>query len=93
MNITTVDARDFPCPKPIIMTKQAVDSANPGEQIQVLINRESAKNNTLRFLQDNNIPAEWKQDGEIFTIHITKPHDITVTENVDDSSCNIVCEL
>jgi TusA-related sulfurtransferase len=93
MKTTIIDAQNHPCPKPIIMTKQAVDNAEPGTKINVLINRESAKNNTLRFLQDNNIPVTWEQNDDIFTLHITKPEQAANTEEVPENACSIGCEI
>lgn len=72
MNKIVVNTEGHLCPKPIIMTKEAVEAATPGDEIEVIFDREQAKNNTMRFLKDNNISATSKQDGDIFTIYITK---------------------
>ena len=93
MNTTIVDAQNHPCPKPIIMTKKAVDNAQPGDKIEILINRETAKNNTLRFLKDNNIPATWEQNNDIFTLYITKPEQDVTTNEVSSNACSTGCEI
>ncbi|MCK5529399.1 MAG: sulfurtransferase TusA family protein [Kiritimatiellae bacterium] len=89
MKKTIIDAQNHPCPKPIMMTKQAVDAAEPETEIIVLLNRESAKNNTITFLEGNNIPVSYKQDGELFTLSIIKPKENRSTTDVPDNACSI----
>ena len=86
---TIVDAQNHSCPMPIMMTKKAVDTAAPGTEIDILINNESSKNNTISFLEGNNIPVSWKQDGELFTLTVIKPEQITVTADVPENACSI----
>jgi TusA-related sulfurtransferase len=46
----TVDARGQVCPKPLILTKQALKEVSPGEQISVLIDNPTSRQNVERFL-------------------------------------------
>ena len=89
MNKTTINTQGHLCPKPIIMTKEAFEAAMPGDVIEIIFDREQAKNNTIRFLQDNNIPATCTQDGDIFTIYITKETE-KITSAISEESCSII---
>lgn len=89
MNKITVNTTGYLCPKPIIMTKEAVDSAMPGDEIEVIFDRVQSKNNTVRFLQDNNIPSTCEQDGDIFRLFITK-EDKNSSSTVTENACSII---
>jgi len=49
--MTEIDARGFGCPIPVIKTKQAMEK-NPGEQITVLVETATAKENVSRLAAD-----------------------------------------
>ena len=88
MSNNVVDARGHLCPKPIIMTKSALDNTLPGEIFTVLIDREESKNNTVTFLKDNNIPVTWEHSAGVFSLQVQTPaHDITT--HVAEKSCPI----
>ena len=90
---TIIDARNRACPMPIMMTKKAVDTATPGTEIDILINSESAKNNTVSFLKGNNIPVTWKQEGELFTLSVIKPEEAATTTDIPENACSTGCNL
>ena len=92
MNTTIIDAQNKACPMPIMMTKKAVDTSTPGTEINILINNESSKNNTISFLEGNNIPVSWKQDGDLFTLTIIKPEQTATTNDVPKDACSIGCQ-
>ena len=88
MSTHHVDARGCLCPKPIIMTKAALDAASLGDTLIVLIDKEESKTNTVTFLKDNNIPVTWELSEGVFTLQVHKPdHEITAT--VSEESCPI----
>ena len=88
MSKHTVDARGCLCPKPIIMTKAALDAASSGDTLIVLIDKEESKTNTVTFLKDNNIPVTWEISEGVFTLQVHKPdHEVTAT--VSEESCPI----
>ncbi|MCK5862699.1 MAG: sulfurtransferase TusA family protein [Candidatus Hydrogenedentes bacterium] len=88
MSTHHVDARGCLCPKPIIMTKAALDSASPSDTLTVLIDKEESKTNTVTFLEDNNIPVTWEHAEGVFTLQVHKP-DHEITANVSETSCPI----
>jgi tRNA 2-thiouridine synthesizing protein A len=46
---TFVDARNQPCPKPILMTKRALEKAQLGEVLEIVVNDHTSKGNVLRY--------------------------------------------
>lgn len=67
-----VDARGQLCPKPLILTKQALKNRLENQLIRVLIDNETSKDNVLRFLSDNNVKASLINDNGVFTILISE---------------------
>lgn len=72
MNRITVDARGQICPKPLILTKQALDGNAVGAAISVLVDNETSCQNVERFLRDNGMPPAVSREGEVFTLAFTK---------------------
>lgn len=72
MNEIAVDARGQPCPKPLILTRQALKDNRVGTQIAVLLDNETSCRNVERFLRDNAMPPQIDHDGIEFTVRFTK---------------------
>lgn len=71
MSEKQIDARGLLCPKPLILVKKALGEASPGDQLEVLLDNATARDNVLRFLQDFGCkPAGTENDG-MFTIRAT----------------------
>lgn len=62
----TIDARGFPCPKPLILTKSALNNMKLNEEIIVLIDDDVAYKNITDFLKDTGI--SFTTEGMNFTI-------------------------
>jgi selenium metabolism protein YedF len=78
MEIKTVDARGQVCPKPLILTKKALKERNENEQIRVLIDNDTSRQNVMRFLSDNHIEAKVLESNGVFTIVIGEgPQELT----------------
>jgi selenium metabolism protein YedF len=71
--MTTVDARGQACPKPLILTKQALKEASPGQRIIVLIDNPTSRLNVERFLIDNGMSPHCTEKDGVFTITVQKP--------------------
>jgi tRNA 2-thiouridine synthesizing protein A len=54
-----VDARNQPCPRPILMTKRAIEKAQSGEVVEIVVNDHTSKENVLRYC--------WNHGQEIIT--------------------------
>lgn len=70
----TVDCRGMVCPKPLIITKKALNGLALGEQMSVLIDNETSKQNVERFCRDNGVEVAAAREGDVITLTMTKPH-------------------
>jgi selenium metabolism protein YedF len=68
----TVDARGLACPKPLILTKKALNGLGAGETMLVLVDNETSKGNVERFCRDNGVDVAAAQEGAVFTLTLTK---------------------
>lgn len=69
----TVDARGQACPKPLIMTRQALKDVAPGDSVRILIDNPTSRQNVERFLRDNGMSPQCVQDGDLLTITVQSP--------------------
>ena len=72
MNDKIFDARGMPCPKPLILVKEALTELQVGEEFSVLLDNEIAKENVLRYLHDHDANPECKDKNGAFTIRAKK---------------------
>jgi len=72
MGNTTIDARGHLCPQPLIMTKKALQDLATDQEMTVLIDNETSKDNVCRFLADNHADATCTEANGVFTIHVKK---------------------
>ena len=66
-----VDARGQLCPKPLIMTKKALQELGPHEHLAVLIDNQTSKENVERFLKDNGVIFRTEDLGAYFQIMLS----------------------
>jgi len=60
------------CPKPLILTKKAINSIEVGQSIEILIDNETSRQNVERFLMDNGVEVAVVQEGALFSLTATK---------------------
>ncbi len=66
----SIDARNLPCPKPVILTKHAVDSGD-FEALEIIVDNAAAKENVKRFLtKQGYTQIDITQNGSDFVIQI-----------------------
>ncbi|MBN1128900.1 MAG: sulfurtransferase-like selenium metabolism protein YedF [Chitinispirillaceae bacterium] len=68
----TVDARGQACPKPLILTKQALKEMSPGDSVSVLIDNPVSFQNVERFLTDNGMSPQTTEQKGVFTVIVRK---------------------
>ena len=51
----TVDTKGLRCPQPLIMLREALQSAEEGEQVQVITDSETSLQNMITYLKDNGV--------------------------------------
>ncbi len=70
------------CPAPLILTKKGILDANAGEEIEIIVDNETAFTNLISYLEELKITATHTVQAGIFTLKITKPAE--VDETVDE---------
>ena len=69
--VMLVDARGKMCPKPVLMTKQALEKVEEGV-IEVLVDNVAARENVKRFAERQGCTVEVKEEGGFFRLVIVK---------------------
>ena len=68
----TVDARGQLCPRPLIMTKKALNEIQQGESLTILLDNNAARDNVVQFLRDNQQGVTVTQNGKEFELTVIK---------------------
>lgn len=84
-----VDCKGLECPKPVINTKKALDSAN-GEALQIIVDNEIAKENVSKFLSGQNVKFDLINKEGIFYI---ETEGVTMEESVKSEKSNLTGEV
>nr|WP_201750455.1 sulfurtransferase-like selenium metabolism protein YedF [Senegalia massiliensis] len=84
--VKEIDAREQACPKPVIMTKKALESMDKGE-IDVIVDNEVAKENVSKLSKSMNLEYSVSRDNENFIINIVKGEKEEVKEKEDIDIC------
>ena len=69
--MNTVDARNMPCPEPVMLTKKALDG-NSQAGLTVLVNTTEACENVQRFAESQGCTVTVSEKDGVSTIEITK---------------------
>ncbi|NWG75641.1 MAG: sulfurtransferase TusA family protein, partial [Rubrivivax sp.] len=84
--MNTVDARDMPCPKPVVKTKKALEAISEG-RLNVLVNSPEACQNVQRFAQSQGCSVKVKGKKGVFTIEINK---VRQTEEKEKAGADVL---
>ena len=87
--MTTIDCRNLECPKPVIMTKNALEGLNEGESLEIIVNAIAPKENISRFLKNQNINFSLENNGNETKILATKGKNAIELTNFDEFVCDI----
>lgn len=80
----TIDARGQVCPKPLIMTKQALREAAPGEKFTLLTDNETSRKNVERFLSDTRTTFVTSRQDDVHSITVTKASADLISPSTED---------
>lgn len=61
-----IDARKQPCPKPVLMTREALEKVGP--PLEIMVDRGIPMLNVKRFLESRNLTVTVLEDGETATL-------------------------
>lgn len=70
-NIQTVDARGFPCPQPVIMTRKALQQA---DEVLTIVDNATSQQNVTRMAEKAGYVVHAEQQGDGIYLHIAKGH-------------------
>lgn len=65
--MTIVDARGERCPRPLILTRQALRGVATGAPMRVQIDNETSRANVERFLVDHGVAVTVTREGSTIT--------------------------
>ncbi len=85
----TLDVKGKKCPMPLIETKKTLKEMGKDESLRILLDNETSVKNVTHFLEDNNLPVEQKQDGQVFELIVNKTGD----ESYETSDAAAYCEV
>lgn len=74
-----IDCKNLPCPAPVLETKKALERLTKGENLSILVNSISAKENVSRFLKTQGFEPEISAKEGEFEISITKMSESVAT--------------
>ena len=81
-----IDARGLACPKPVVMTKNALEEMEAGI-IEVLVDNKPAVENVSRFARNSGCEVKVQEEGKNFIVEVTK------RESSEVSKEEIVCRV
>jgi selenium metabolism protein YedF len=64
----TLDCRGLNCPEPVLKTKTAL-SDNPGDDLTVFVDNETARENVMRFMRSKNRLVKWEKTADYFIVN------------------------
>lgn len=68
----TVDTRGLTCPAPLIKTRQGLNEAAPGEDVQVIIDNPTSLSNVKRYLSDNRLEFSVREEGGVSVVTVAR---------------------
>jgi tRNA 2-thiouridine synthesizing protein A len=71
-----VDARNEPCPKPILMTKRAIEKAQMGEVVEIVVNDHTSRDSVLKYCWNHGQEiVNSREEGQDFHLVVKKSPD------------------
>jgi len=80
----TIDTCGNLCPKPLIMTKKALDQLKSGEAFEVLTDNDTSHQNLMSYLEALKANPVSEKSGNIWTIKASKPSEMSAAIAVED---------
>jgi TusA-related sulfurtransferase len=69
----TLDARGLSCPEPVLRTRRAIETLGPGEELAVLVETVTSRENVLRAARSMSCEARSTDHADGFRLIIRKP--------------------
>ena len=87
--VREIDARDLPCPQPVLVTKKALE-AMAGGMLQVIVDNKAAMENVRRFAVNADCETSVREEGRDFIIEIKKGSPKTAGEETAGTDTVVV---
>ena len=71
--MNTVDARGLSCPEPVLRTRNALKSLAGGEELEVLVETVTSRENVRRFALTQKCQVDYEETDDGFRLVIRKP--------------------
>ena len=68
----TINAKGELCPRPLIMTKKALEEIQENDSLKILVDNETSKINVVHYLEDNGMIVKCNQSGDVHEILVSK---------------------
>lgn len=68
----SVDARGLSCPEPVLLTRKAIQTLPPGEELEVLVETVTSRENVRRTAQSMGCEARTEETAGGFRLVIRK---------------------
>ncbi len=88
MNRSIIDARGELCPKPLIMTRKALQDNAVTGTFDLLLDNETSRENVERFLLDNGIDFFSAEKNDYFVLTINKSNETILSSDAEEY-CNV----
>jgi selenium metabolism protein YedF len=69
--MNTIDARDLPCPEPVVRTKKALENAADGK-LTVILNSAESNENVQRFAKSQGCSVKAVEQAGVYTLEISR---------------------
>ncbi len=87
-----VDARNTTCPKPVILTLEALSHMNGEDELEVMITDEVAKSNLERLAKEKNLTFLMEDKGDYTSVYLGVKNKDDLRKQ-DLSTDKVVCEM
>lgn len=87
-----IDARNLTCPKPVVMTLEALPKLAAGESLEVVVNDEVAVGNLTRLAAQKDCELATAVSGEETTLTLTPRYAVTADRSALDEAADI-CQI
>ena len=88
-----IDARNVTCPKPVVMTLEALAKLPAGESLKVTVNDSVALGNLTRLAQGKGIDLEVQKSGDESVLTFTPGENATASTASAAEEASAYCEL
>ena len=81
-----IDGRGLACPKPVVMTKNALEEIEAGI-VEVIVDNKQGVENVSRFARNSGCEVKVREEGENFIVEVTKGATSEVSKE------EIICQI